>query len=144
MYSDLNTFPFSVMNTVINPFPISRRNDGRAAVDSRARRPDYDCRDQGDLVELTVYMPGVDPASVEITTRGVDLVVTARKERFVRVNFAALHLEKAQRDYLLCLRLGRGLDFGGLDAELREGVLKVSIPKRMAGVGAPALRRRVA
>lgn len=133
------------MNTVLHPFPINRRKSGRLATPAGARRPHYDCREQIDSVELLVYVPGVDPATVEITTRGPDLVVTARKERFVRVNFEALHLERAQHDYLLCLRLGRGLDFAHLDAELRDHVLRITLPKRTAGEDSPAAAyRRVA
>lgn len=132
------------MNTVVHPFPINRHKNGRIAPVAGSRRPHYDCRDQVDSVELLVYVPGVDPASVEITTRGPDLVVTARKERFVRVNFEALHLERAQHDYLLCLRLGRGLDYARLDAELRDHVLRITLPKRSVGEDASPAYRRVA
>jgi HSP20 family molecular chaperone IbpA len=50
----------------------------------------------------------------------------------VRVNFAAAHLEHAQLDYELRLRLGRDLNYGALAAELADGVLTVRIPKRAA------------
>jgi HSP20 family molecular chaperone IbpA len=67
---------------------------------------------------------------VEITTQGTDLTVTARKSHFVRVNWQALHLENAQRDYRLKLRLGRGLAYEALHAELRDGVLTLLVPKK--------------
>jgi HSP20 family molecular chaperone IbpA len=48
----------------------------------------------------------------------------------VRVNWQALHLETAQRDYQLRLRLGHGIDYPSLHAELNQGVLTVVLPKR--------------
>jgi HSP20 family molecular chaperone IbpA len=81
-------------------------------------------------VRLTVYVPGVDDSAVEIEGRGADLTVLARKERVVRPNFEPLHLEAAQRDYLLRLRLGAGYDFSRMEAELVEGVLTVLVPRR--------------
>ena len=68
---------------------------------------------------------------MEIVVRGPDLVVIGRKSHIVRVNFAAAHLEHAQRDYELRLRLGRDLDYAALGAELADGVLSVRIPKRI-------------
>jgi HSP20 family molecular chaperone IbpA len=86
-------------------------------------------------VKLVVYVPGVAAAGIEIEARGPDLTVTARKAHYVRVNWEALHLERAQRDYQLRLRLGHGLDYAALQAELHEGVLTLSLPKHQpAGV----------
>lgn len=114
-----------------------------AAVESSTeafRQPAYDCADQGETMKLVVYVPGVDAAGVDIEAQGSDLTVTARKQRVVRVNFEALHLEQAQRDYRLRLRLGRSFDYARMAAELNEGVLTVTLPKR-ARSAAPRLRR---
>ena len=121
------------MNTIItplNPASPSTRSP-HATVDSvAARKPHYDCREQGDVLKVVVYVPGVDASGVEITTRGPDLTVTARKTHFVRVNWQSLHLEGAQRDYQLRLRLGHGLDYAALQAEIRDGVLTLTLPKK--------------
>jgi HSP20 family molecular chaperone IbpA len=79
---------------------------------------------------VVVYVPGVDGKGVEIEGRGPDLIITARKPHFVRVNWQALHLEGSQRDYRLRLRLGLGFDFPEMQAEIHEGVLTVTLPKR--------------
>lgn len=83
-------------------------------------------------MELTVYVPGVEATGVDIESRGPDLLITARKPHFVRVNWQALHLENAQRDYQLRLRLGHGFDYPALHAEISQGVLTVVLPKRPA------------
>lgn len=94
------------------------------------RQPHFETAHAADGLRLDVFVPGVEPSGVEITTIGTDLVVRARRPHPVRVNWTALQLEAAQRDYELQLRLGRGLDFDGLRAEMRDGILRILVPKR--------------
>ncbi len=99
-----------------------------------SRQPHFECRDLPQALKLVVLVPGVDAGGVEITTRGPDLFLTARKAKFVRVNWQALHLEGVQHDYELALRLGHGFDFDDLRAALRDGVLTITVPKRAAAL----------
>ena len=94
------------------------------------RSPKYDCSEKDGTLRLLVFVPGVDSSGVEITSRGPDLMVTARKKHFVRANFDSLRLESAQKDYHLKLRLGNNLNFESLNAELSDGVLTITVPKR--------------
>jgi len=121
------------MNTILPPQLNSGRRPGRAvpASTGETRSPYYDCQQDAERIAVTVFLPGVDAAGVEIVVRGPDLVVIGRKSHPVRINFAAAHLEHAQLDYELRLRLGRELDYGALTAELGEGILRLDIPKRM-------------
>src|SRR3954467_6846403 len=98
------------------------------------RQPAYDCQEQRDAMKIVVYVPGVDASGVEIEGRGSDLTVTARKPHYIRVNWQALHLESAQRDYRLKLRLGAGFDYSAMQAEIAHGILTVTLPKRAAAV----------
>jgi HSP20 family molecular chaperone IbpA len=127
------------MNTIIHHLD-TRSSRSRAAEPTSVdfRHPNYDCREQDGAVRLVVYVPGVDPSGVEITASGPDLVVTARKSHFIRTNFRALHLEAAQKDYLLKLRLGKGLDYAKLNAEIRDGILTITVPK--LGLAGPRSR----
>lgn len=119
------------MHTIIHPQPTSHRSRSvETPASAHFRQPSYDCRELPDAVKLVVYVPGVDASSVAIEARGPDLIVTARKQQVVRVNWQALHLEASQRDYQLRLRLGVGLDYAALTAELHEGVLTLLLPKR--------------
>ena len=118
------------MNTILNTLPTNRRTKApaRASIDA-FRQPRYDCQEHADEMKIVVYVPGVDASGVEIEGRGADLTVTAKKARFVRVNFEALHLESAQRDYRLRLRLGTSFDFAAMEAEIAHGVLTITLPK---------------
>jgi HSP20 family protein len=123
------------MHTIINTLPANSRSKATARASTPAfRQPAYDCQDNAHTIKLVVYVPGVDPSAVEIEGRGADLTVTAKKARFVRVNFDALHLESAQRDYRLRLRLGTGLDYAAMQAEIAHGVLTITLPKRTVEV----------
>ena len=128
------------MPTIIRSAQKSSQPSPAFARSGAFRRPHYDCQEQAGILKLTVYVPGVDPAGVELEVSGPDLVVTAPKAHPVRLHWRALHLESAQRDYQLRLRLGHGLAYSALQADLRDGVLTVRIPKKTApALAAPAL-----
>lgn len=128
------------MHTIINTLPTNSRSKAPARASHDAfRQPAYDCQEHPDTMKIVVYVPGVDASGVEIEGRGADLTVTAKKARFVRVNFDALHLEGAQRDYRLRLRLGTGFDYAAMEAEIAHGILTITLPKRVTD--ASRLRR---
>jgi len=108
----------------------SRYRSAFEASNATFRQPNYDCRELPDAVNIVVYVPGVGASGVEVESHGPDLVVTALKTRFVRVNWQALNLEGSQRDYRLRLRLGLGFDFSQMQAGISDGVLTLSVPKR--------------
>ena len=129
---------------IIQSLPTHRRLPAAPKVSVEAfRQPAYDCQERADAMKLVVYVPGVDASGVEIEGRGADLTVTAKKARFVRVNFDALRLEGAQRDYRLRLRLGHGFDYAAMAAEIGSGVLTITLPK-LERDGAMARLRHVA
>ena len=119
------------MHTLISSARISSRA-AKAGKESPAtfREPNYDCRDLPGGLQVTVYVPGVESSGIVIEGHGTDLRITARKTRSVRTNWQALNLEAVQRDYQLRLRLGSGFDYAGTTAEIRQGVLTITLPKR--------------
>ena len=133
------------MHTSIDPRKPVRRIRSAEPAPSAFRKPTYDCQAHGDVMKLVVFVPGVDASGVSIEAKGADLMITARKTRFVRVNFPSLHLEGSQRDYRLRLRLGRGFAYEAMQAEMHDGVLVVSLPRRQGDMaGAPPRMRRSA
>ena len=134
------------MHTIIHPLnPRTRSPAAEPTSPVAFRQPNYDYVEHPDTITLVVYVPGVDAAGVEIEARGSDLTVTAKKSHFVRVNWQSLHLETAQRDYQLRLRLGSGFDYTSMQAEIHDGVLSVTLPKRLSATSRDASpQRRVA
>ncbi len=113
----------------INP-PVPRLITAAADSSPEFRQPQFECTSLPHGMKIEVCIPGVEAGGVEITSRGPDLVVVAHKPHPVRVNWQALHLEAAQRDYELKLRLGHGLDLSELTAEMANGILTIVVPKR--------------
>jgi HSP20 family molecular chaperone IbpA len=108
----------------------SRSRSAYEASNTTFRQPSYDCRELPDAIAIVVYVPGVGASGVEIEAHGADLIITALKTRFVRVNWQSLNLEGSQRDYRLRLRLGHAFDFSQMQAGISDGVLTLSVPKR--------------
>jgi HSP20 family molecular chaperone IbpA len=130
------------MHTII---PTTSPSDTATETNPAYRQPHFECTDLSQALKITVLVPGVEDLGVDIVTRGPDLIVTAQKARVVRVNWQALHLEGAQKDYQLKLRLGLDFDFERLHAHLCEGVLTILVPKQESALGkAPVRQRRVA
>ena len=119
------------MHTIMNTLKSNTRRTTSAPVTMPVRTPHYDCVQESDALKVIIFVPGVEASGVEISRRGPDLTVTARKSHYERTNWQALHLEGVQRDYQLRLRLGNGLDYDALNAELVDGRLTLTLPKKM-------------
>jgi HSP20 family protein len=132
------------MNTRTPITTSSRHRSAFEATNATFRQPSYDCREHPDAISIVVYVPGVGASGVEIEAHGPDLIVTALKTRFVRVNWQSLNLEGSQRDYRLRLRLGLGFDFSQMQAGISDGVLTLSVPKRQDSLAQAHRLRRVA
>ena len=128
----------TIMNTLITS---TTRRTTSAPANMPVRTPHYDCVQESDALKVIIFVPGVEASGVEISRRGPDLTVTARKSHYIRTNWKALHLEGVQRDYQLRLRLGNGLDYDALNAELVDGRLTLTLPKKIV---AESNARRVA
>ena len=129
------------MHTIMNTLTSNTRRTSSAPASMPVRTPHYDCVQEADALKVIIFVPGVEASGIEISRRGPDLTVTARKSHYVRTNWQALHLEGVQRDYQLRLRLGNGLDYDALNADLVDGRLTLTLPKKVAAL---ANTRRVA
>jgi HSP20 family molecular chaperone IbpA len=118
------------MNTMTTALSRISRRPSLPETNQPFRRPNYDCRDLPEELRLVIYVPGTTATAVEIEARGPDLTVTARKQHFLRSNWQTLHLESAQKDYRLKLRLGHGLAYADMNAAFSDGILRLTIPKR--------------
>ncbi|WP_404420395.1 Hsp20/alpha crystallin family protein [Nibricoccus sp. IMCC34717] len=94
--------------------------------------PRHEIDIRANVLNLELYLPDIPESGVEITVRGPDLIVTARRPHTVRVNFLAAHLENALRDYRLVLRVGSGFDADRLRARFTNGILRLQIPAAAA------------
>jgi HSP20 family molecular chaperone IbpA len=130
------------MHTIINSIlSQASTRSSEVKISESFRQPNYECQDQGNAMKLEVFVPGVSADGVDIEAQGPDLLITARKSHYIRVNWSSLHLEGAQRDYQLRLRLGLIFDYSAMRAEIHNGILSVTVPKRnVVGCNLPLQR----
>jgi len=94
----------------------------------------------GDHFTMTMDMPGVDPASIDLSVEDSTLTVRASRSTSSTADGTQwLARERPSGTFARQVSLGRGLDTSGIAASYDDGVLRVTVP-----VAAEAKPRRIA
>jgi HSP20 family molecular chaperone IbpA len=91
--------------------------------------PVYSIRETPDAFDVTVDLPGVAKDGLEITSEDGLLSVVGRRVWRQPAGWTRLHRESVDADYALTLRHDAAIDAERIQAELRDGVLRLSLPK---------------
>ena len=115
---------------------------------STANRPGlaYEVVSAEDGVTLSIDIPGIDPADVDLTVDGRSLKLTANRPNSFPENAKVVTRGRRNGQVTQSFQLGEQLDADGLAADYAYGVLTVTIPvaesakprKVAVGVGAVA------
>jgi HSP20 family protein len=92
--------------------------------------PAVDVYETDESLEVTVDLPGVDPATVRVIAKGDNVLIAGEKAARRARRESSFHL--VERDYgrfARVVRLGRACDTSKARATLANGELRVSIPK---------------
>jgi len=104
-----------------------------AASDTDAKvRPVYSVREDASGYELTVQLPGVDKAGLEITAQDSEITVTGRRSWTPPAEWTALYRETPRADFGLTLHHEGDVDAEKIAAELKDGILRLTLPKAEA------------
>ena len=93
---------------------------------------------RGDDFFVHLDLPGVNPASIDVTVEGQGLTISAERTFEQKEGDEILVSERPQGKFSRELRLGRSIDSEGISAEYEDGVLTLRLP-----VAAQAKPRRV-
>lgn len=95
-------------------------------------KPAYEIKETPEAWGLTVHLPGVAKDGLEVTAE--ESLVTIRGRRTWRQpeGWTALYRESVDAPYLLTLEHDNTVNADGIHAELKDGVLRVSLPKAEA------------
>lgn len=95
-------------------------------------KPAYEIKETAEAWGVTVHLPGVAKDGLELTAE--DSLVTIRGRRTWRQpeGWTALYRESVDAPYLLTLEHDNTVSTDGIHAELKDGVLRVSLPKAEA------------
>ena len=92
-------------------------------------RPVYSIRETPASFDVTVDLPGVAKDGLEITSEEGLLSIVGRRVWRQPTGWTRLHRESVDADYALTLRHDDAVDADRIQAELRDGVLRLTLPK---------------
>jgi HSP20 family protein len=123
----------SLLNTLVPSRDRSgAREENRPADLARTVKPLYEIKETPDAFGATVYLPGVAKDGLEITAEEGQLRVVGRRSWKLPEGWTALHRESAEAPFELVLAHDNAIDTDKVAAELRDGVLRISLPKHEA------------
>ncbi|MFO1446890.1 MAG: Hsp20/alpha crystallin family protein [Opitutaceae bacterium] len=95
-------------------------------------RPTYTLKETDDAYGATVYLPGVTKEGLEIDAENGVLTVVGRRSWKQPETWTSLYRETPEATFVLSLRHDQSIDVDKTSAELRDGVLRLSLPKSEA------------
>jgi HSP20 family molecular chaperone IbpA len=92
-------------------------------------RPKIDIVENGTCLTIWADMPGVDDKGVDIQLDGQELTIKGYFNSDVMEKYTTCHHEYRSGNYERKFTLGNSIDQGGIKASLKDGVLKLCLPK---------------
>ena len=118
-------------NVATNP-ETAPAETGESARGARIYRPLTDIVEMPDGVMMLVEMAGVHADDVDISVERRVLTVRGRTKRSNPENFRLVYAEYGEGDYERAFTLSEDLDAAKIEAELRNGLLTLKLPRAEA------------
>lgn len=107
-------------------------SSGEAATAEPTLKPAYDIKETSEAYGLTVYLPGVTKENLEITAEEGQFRILGRRAWKRPENWTLVYRESSEAAFELVLSHDNLIDTEKVVAELKDGVLRVSLPKHEA------------
>jgi len=107
-------------------------NETTPAAPRRAVVPPYTVQETADAFVVTAHLPGVDKSALETHVDGENLTVFARRTWTPPAGWATVYRESSTADFRLVLELDHRINREAVKAELKQGVLTLTLPKAEA------------
>jgi HSP20 family protein len=92
--------------------------------------PPVDVYETDDSLEITMDLPGIDAAAVRVIGKGDSVLIAGEKAARRARGESSFHLvERGYGRFARVVRLGRACDTSKARAALKNGELRISIPK---------------
>lgn len=95
-------------------------------------KPAYEITETSEAWGLTAHLPGVTKDGLELTAEEGRLTLRGRRAWRKPEGWTAIYRESADAPYELVLEHDNTVDTDKIHAELKDGVLRVSLPKAEA------------
>jgi HSP20 family molecular chaperone IbpA len=128
----------SILNQIVPRLTrsLTRRENGE--VQSANVEPEFTLKPAYELTEskeawgLTAHLPGVNKEGLELTAEEGRVIVRGRRAWQKPEGWTAVYRESVDAPYELVLEHDNSVDADKIHAELKDGVLRVSLPKAEA------------
>ncbi len=95
-------------------------------------KPAYEIKETDDAYGVTVHLPGVTKDGLEITADAAEFRIVGRRAWKRPEGWTSLYRESVDAPFELVLTHENVIDADKIAAELRDGILRVSLPKAEA------------
>ena len=95
-------------------------------------KPLFEIKETDEAYGVTAYLPGVAKDGLELTAETGELRIVGRRAWKQPEGWTPLYRESADAPFELVLTHDNAIDAEKIAAELRDGVLRVSLPKAEA------------
>ncbi len=121
----------SLFNTIIPSLTRTPACDGRGADREPVQtvKPRYEIKETDEAYGVTAYLPGVAKDGLELTAETGELRIVGRRAWQQPEGWTALYRESDAAPFELVLTHDNAIDAEKIAAELRDGVLRISLPK---------------
>lgn len=97
-----------------------------------SQKPVYEVKETADAYGVTVHLSGVAKDGLEITADAAEVRIVGRRTWKQPEGWTSLYRESSDLPYELVFAHDNAVDADKVAAELRDGVLRVSLPKAEA------------
>lgn len=111
---------------------LSRKSDGadsNSSDNGLSVKPYFQVEETPEAWALTVQLPGVTKESLDFTAENERLTIRGRRNWEAPAGWTTLYRESVDAPYQLVLEHINSVDVAKIAAELKDGVLRVSLPK---------------
>jgi HSP20 family molecular chaperone IbpA len=120
--------------SLLNPIVARRREEtGRNSeletADQPAVRPTFKVTEKADGFGVMVFLPGVTKANLEITAEASQLKIRGRRTWKQPEGWTQIYRETVDAAFELILQHENSFDADKAEAEFRDGVLRLALPK---------------
>jgi HSP20 family molecular chaperone IbpA len=119
----------SLINSLFSKTAASTTEADRSEQPEFTLKPDYRIGETAEAWTLVAQLPGVTKDGLEVTAENGVVSLRARRRWQQPAGWTSLHRESYDADYALTLQHDNTVDADRIQAELKDGVLRVSLPK---------------
>jgi HSP20 family protein len=121
-----------IVPTLTRSFTRRDQANGTAAQPEYTLKPAYELKENADAWSLVIQLPGVAREGLEFTAEDNQVTIRAQRAWKRPDGWTTLHRESVDAPYELVLEHEQNVDVEKIQAELKDGILRVTLPKTEA------------